>query len=515
MARKIHTAVLRHIHQPPGMSLPSFRSLTIKLDPTTGTLVEVSAEPHETPALLTALDRIQHVQRVLREEARQGALSGNQPPQAPDQTVGAAPGKPEPAERPSKLLSEAIEQWIRVQMDSGQWSEQTRDYTHAPSLRMFRELVGERLDANACEPRATPTFDLDMGEVTPARIENFLEDFWRFPDRQGRRAGAADAKSQLAAGGKAQSRANVFKRLGHIRQFIAYSVSKRWVEQQVLVEIDNVLAKDTARSREKDALKRASSTLELADGYVAFTGSDLSALFGEAFARHVRGNIVRYWIPLIGLHSGMRIAEISQLRPSHFVVVDGIPCVEIRPDLGPVEQESEDEVGRVKNLPSVRVVPLHPRLVELGLLDLVERRRKQGKTRMWDGLPWHPKSGFGRYPSRDFQLLSQTAKVYVKRRKVFHSFRSTLSQALERAGLESELIDRLIGHEVHTTRMRNYNRTEEGPAFPVRRVHDLLSRVSFPVEVGRWPLTAPASPAQDLESRAAGTASGPQSQRAD
>lgn len=85
------------------------------------------------------------------------------------------------------------------------------------------------------------------------------------------------------------------------------------------------------------------------------------------------------------------------------------------------------------------------------------------------------------YPSRDFQKLARDAGVYVPNRKVFHSFRSTIAQELERCGLEGELIDRFLGHKVKNTRNQSYSRTESGRAFPVQRVYEVLKMVAFPV----------------------------------
>jgi integrase len=67
----------------------------------------------------------------------------------------------------------------------------------------------------------------------------------------------------------------------------------------------------------------------VSDGYVAFTPQELSKLFGPAFQQHVDGRPARYCILLIGLCTGMRIGEISQLQPTDFEL-EGTPCVSER-----------------------------------------------------------------------------------------------------------------------------------------------------------------------------------------
>jgi integrase len=196
---------------------------------------------------------------------------------------------------------------------------------------------------------------------------------------------------------------------------------------------------------------------------------------------HANCKPARFWIPLLGLFTGLRVAEASQLRPDDFELINDIWCVRVTGDA--VGQSLDANSQRLKTLASRRWIPLHPKLIELGLLDYVMDRQKTKKLWMWDGLRWNSKSGFGKYPSRDFHEWATAVGVHQHRRKVFHSFRSTIAQELERCGLEGELIDRFLGHEVKTTRNQSYSRTDAGRAFPVRRVFETLQLVHFPIEL--------------------------------
>jgi integrase len=390
---------------------------------------------------------------------------------------------PPPASGGRTLIAEAIERYGRFQIQTS-WSENTFKHTHEPSLRLFRELVGVSTQAAGSNDTELHAIDRPLEELTRADIERFIEEFWKYPAQQGQRSGQT-AREVLQAGGAPQSRANVFKRLAHIRQFLAYCRDKNYVQSEVVQEIDLVLAKDTARAREKAALAAAGSDGVIADGYVAFSRSDLGTLFGEDFARHAKNNPARFWIPLLGLYAGLRVGEASQLRPSDFQTVDGIQCLRVAGES--VGQAVDNTAQRVKTVASLRVVPVHPRLVELGLMKFVVTRMAAKQKWMWDGLLWTAKSGFGKYPSRDFQKLAEKTGVYQPRRKVFHSLRSTIAQELELQGLEGDLIDRFLGHEVKNTRVKNYSRTEIGRAFPVVSVFNVLRRIEFPVLAGSQP----------------------------
>ena len=84
-------------------------------------------------------------------------------------------------------------------------------------------------------------------------------------------------------------------------------------------------------------------------------------LFGPKFESHVKRQSSRlaatYWIPLISLYAGTRVAEASALEVSDFPVRQGVQCIRI------IEHEplySGVGSSRMKTPNSRRAVPLHP-----------------------------------------------------------------------------------------------------------------------------------------------------------
>ena len=130
------------------------------------------------------------------------------------------------------------------------------------------------------------------------------------------------------------------------------------------------------------------------------------------------------------------------------------------------------------------MLPLHPMLVELGLLEYVTAREESVNDSLFD-LPWYPKAGFGHYPTRDFPKLTKTTGVYERKRKV-HRNSATLSQELERHGLLDSLVDRFLGHKVRTIRARHYGRNTVGVTVPIRQVYEALCKVDFGVVIPTW-----------------------------
>lgn len=81
-----------------------------------------------------------------------------------------------------------------------------------------------------------------------------------------------------------------------------------------------------------------------------------------------------FWVPLIGLFTGARSGEIIQLRVEDVREEHGVPHFDINDD-------GADK--RLKTAHSKRTTPVHPVLVELGLLDHVERQKRQGEQRLF------------------------------------------------------------------------------------------------------------------------------------
>ena len=179
----------------------------------------------------------------------------------------------------------------------------------------------------------------------------------------------------------------------------------------------------------------------------------------------------------------------SGLQPRDLEVVDGVHCLRVRPGTGMVStgMKSAGRVvtTRMKTEGSKRRVPVHPKLIELGLLEYVQSRKAVDAVWLWD-LLWSDKDQFGKYPSRNFTNLLKQTGLHADRRKVFHSLRSTINQCLEKSGMQDSLRRRFLGHDPVTTEEKSYQRDDDGNSFPMRIAFEILSRVNFPVTVPAW-----------------------------
>lgn len=163
-----------------------------------------------------------------------------------------------------------------------------------------------------------------------------------------------------------------------------------------------------------------------------FSPEQLKIFFESEHARKGVNTAYKYWIPLIQLYAGARIGEICLLTPEDIVELPGgIPAFRL-----------VTANARLPVIRKLRFVPLHPRLVALGLLE--HARNQRGHDTMWPGLKI-PRLGskgqnFGMWLNRHLNALG--LKQEGRRSDVF---RATFRAFLRQAGVTESHVDALLG----------------------------------------------------------------------
>lgn len=206
--------------------------------------------------------------------------------------------------------------------------------------------------------------------------------------------------------------------------------------------------------------------------YEPFTDEDLLKLFGsEEFTNQRTGKYPeRYWLLLILLHTGARREEIAQLGVSDVQQKDGIWFFDITAD--PEEMKGGKTL---KNAHSKRRVPVHSRLIDLGFLEYVERRRKEGSALLFPPSPKvkgrpTPGDAVGKWFHR--LRLEQG----VTGRKPLHSFRHTAVTRLAAAGVPQDIREILVGHASDTVHGQTYLHRD---AMPLKLLKDNLEKLDY------------------------------------
>ena len=198
---------------------------------------------------------------------------------------------------------------------------------------------------------------------------------------------------------------------------------------------------------------------------LSFEQCDLTALLDlTALKIEARKHPWRYWIPLLGRYTGARLEELCQLRVDDFVEQQGIQCIRV---------DDSSEGQNLKNASSRRMLPIHPSLIELGLLRHVESARASGAHRLFPDL--EPVRGkLGHAPSKWFGRYKAKRGI-VDSKKTFHSFRHTLIDDLRDAGVQDSLIKRIVGHEDSAVTFGVY-----GSRTPLKAMLEALQHIGKP-----------------------------------
>jgi integrase len=175
----------------------------------------------------------------------------------------------------------------------------------------------------------------------------------------------------------------------------------------------------------------------------AFTDDELRTLFSTAkYAQGRQQSPYMYWLPLIGLHTGMRINEIAQLELRDIVSHDGILCFHVTDD--GADEAHDRRAKRVKTDAGRRIVPVHNALIELGLHDYVHTVRQDGHKVLFPELIGG-RDGPGQPASKHF--AGYCDKVGLRDSAlVFHSFRHGAVGRTRAAGIAKELRMIAVGH---------------------------------------------------------------------
>ena len=194
----------------------------------------------------------------------------------------------------------------------------------------------------------------------------------------------------------------------------------------------------------------------------SFTDDELRILFGtDLFKGKCYKFEWQYWLPVLGLYTGARIEELCQLKVSDFKCAENCHYIAIHGD--------GDPQNRVKTTCSIRKIPLHENLIDMGVLKLIEGKHIDSYIfdlkRVNTNLSHGPSKWFGRYKS---------SLGFPSGSKVFHSFRHTFRDKLTFAGISSEYVSEMLGHEHLGETFGRY-----GSAIPVTILSEQLNKVSF------------------------------------
>jgi hypothetical protein len=191
----------------------------------------------------------------------------------------------------------------------------------------------------------------------------------------------------------------------------------------------------------------------------------VSPTFESGTANDRRG--ARFWIPLLSLWSGLRITECAQLYVEDITEVEGVWVIK-------VESISTTDTTKNKFLKtrwSRRVVPIHPILIKLGLLEHAARMRDAEEIKLFSDA----NREFGKHMLLTKQIQYDIRKAGISgKNQSARCFRHNFRDALRNARVPEDVV-RILGGWTHRTTADGYG---GGPSMKVRS--EYLAEIAYP-----------------------------------
>ncbi len=174
----------------------------------------------------------------------------------------------------------------------------------------------------------------------------------------------------------------------------------------------------------------------------------------------------RKWGTLIGIYTGARVNEISQLELSDIQNEDGIHFFDINDD---------GDRKSLKTPASKRRIPIHSKLLDLGFLEYVEGVKKQGHTRVFPDFTYSKENKWGRKLSQWFNDVFLKKMGMTDSRLVFHSFRHSAVQLLNSADVQEPITNSVMGHTQIGIGQKAYNKGK----FRLAQLKDAIEKLDY------------------------------------
>jgi integrase len=303
------------------------------------------------------------------------------------------------------LFSELIEDYKRDRLAAKRWTPKTQDENLA-IYRLCMDIIGDIPISEIGEEQALTSFE--QMQKLPANMN-------KMPAYRGK-----SVSEIIALNPPPMATRSINKSLERISSLFKFATLKPKYDSRYNPFSGRSLDESGAKQREP------------------FTVEELVRLFGAAeHAQREYKTAYSYWLPIMGLLTGARLNELCQLHLSDFEVVEGVHCINI---------QDEEEGKRFKNKSARRLVPIHDKLIEVGLIRYVERLRARGQERLFPTLKL-TEDGYGKMPSRWFGRFKERCGIMEKQTKVFHSFRHTFISFLLNDDVPETAIAPIVGHE--------------------------------------------------------------------
>lgn len=309
--------------------------------------------------------------------------------------------------------------------------------------------------------------DLTLGELNRDVVKDYVSRMQNMPGNlylMRRKYKISDThkliEKALADGQPVMSRDAIGRHIESLGSMLKWAKSERYLFDN---PAENVLAQRRVMVREQDRRD-------------LFTDDELVQIFSADWFKKGAGTPNQYgrftsfrpfhfWLPLLALYVGGRINELCQLYLTDIRVdKNGVAYIDFNLDAPDKMMDEETQTGGDKSLKTVnaiRQVPIHPRLIELGLLEYVDALKAAGYDRLFPELKHNKIKGYRAAASKWFNenYFGKILGFPRDGKKTFHSLRHTFINAVDEFEINERTIAQLVGHvRGSTTAMTTYRK---------------------------------------------------------
>lgn len=350
-------------------------------------------------------------------------------------------------------LKQAAERMVREYLVNGTWKYGT-SYKNNSQLQQIIQFLGED----------RPVYTLAMTDLTN------LKETLLYKRRNTRELLCLDpALCREVQPEEVVCGETIHRYLNLLKQFIRYCEHANWLSRRL--PLDEVTVTNLSEQKPH---------------YKTFTQPEMEGVFSSRVYTTGATEAFRwipysycFWLPLLAAFTGARPGELCQLYAGDVFQTGGIWVIHIS-DQGPEQ--------KLKTKFSARDIPVHPKLIEIGFLDFIEMRLKEGGRYrpLFPELPYDKKHGFARTASRWFSGQGANDHGYLTACNLYkgqgaclYSFRHTFIDMLRNTlGVQEMMIKKLVGHGTKHDVTINY-----GKEFSLSRRHQKIAEVDFGIDL--------------------------------
>ena len=303
--------------------------------------------------------------------------------------------------------------------------------------------------------------DVAVSTIDPDLLYDYRDEAAKLPASMPRADRKLTFRDRVARHAKTKPKcapATLKKRIGALQALLTYSFQQRWTAANVGTGIRIVGYTKTRRSRR------------------SFEDHELTKLFASPLFVDPVGwtSISRisdatiFWLFLLAATTGARLEEVGQVALADVKRDGRIVYLDI--DEYAIDENAEEK--SVKTDDSIRLIPVHANLIELGFVEYCDALLALGQAQLFPDLK---ENSVGKRTKEASQKINRIIDrhVSVDRRLVFHSLRHSFKSKGNDAGLTGRTLDQICGHAPVSTGGRY------GSEPRVRTIHRELHQIDF------------------------------------